>query len=197
MDEEHPEGWTKPKQSFRLKKSIPRKRPVLGASNTTLPTRTVPATTTQPVKRRNSFDNDQENISSGASKKQRLGDIFSPSSSFLGNKSLPPALQRRVSENNDSRGESILISCLLLKTLIYFLFFRFWSVVWLLLLQSWLWSVSRVSPSSGLESQDQAEDSVPCTTGLVTTLVNSGGGEWSDDTTDDTTGDATDMMILL
>ena len=114
MDEEHPEGWTKPKQSFRLKKSIPRKRPVLGSSNTTLPTRTVPATTSQPVKRRNSFDNDQENISSGASKKQRLGDIFSPSSSFLGNKSLPPALQRRVSENNDSRGELTLISCLLL-----------------------------------------------------------------------------------
>jgi len=103
--EENPDvGWTKPKQSFRLKKTAPRGRPVLGSksSNKTL-------VTTQQVKRRNSFDKDETEKTSNiatAAKKQRLDDIFSASSMFMQNKSLtcPSSLQRRVSECNQSTG---------------------------------------------------------------------------------------------
>ena len=110
MEEEPDPGWTKPKQSFRLKKSIPRGRSVLGTSNAN---RTLPVLPSQQVKRKNQSEKDEnesENASfiSANSKRQRLGDIFSPSSMFLQNKSLPAALQRRVSESNqstDSRGE--------------------------------------------------------------------------------------------
>ena len=110
MEEEHPEGWTKPKQSFRLKKSIGRPRPALGSSNSN--NRTLPLVPSQPVKRRNSYDKDdvENRVNGGLAKKQRIRDIFSPSSSFLQNKTLPASLQRRVSESNqscDSRGKTI------------------------------------------------------------------------------------------
>ena len=101
MDEEHPVGWTKPKQSFRLKKTIPRGRPVLGSANSN---RTLPIVPSQSVKRRNSFDKDD--IENNSVKKQRLGDIFSASSNFIQNQTLPcpSALQRRVSESSLSTG---------------------------------------------------------------------------------------------
>ena len=110
MEEEPDPGWTKPKQSFRLKKTIPRGRSVLGTSNAN---RTLPVLPSQQVKRKNQSEKDEnesENASfiSANAKRQRLGEIFSPSSMFLQNKSLPAALQRRVSESNqstDSRGE--------------------------------------------------------------------------------------------
>ena len=103
--EENPDvGWTKPKQSFRLKKTAPRGRPVLG-SKSSIKT----LVTTQQVKRRNSFDKDETEKTSNiatAAKKQRLDDIFSASSMFMQNKSLtcPSSLQRRVSECNQSTG---------------------------------------------------------------------------------------------
>ena len=105
-DSEADNGWTKPKQSFRLKKTIPRGRPALGSSNTN---RTLPILPSQQVKRRNSFDKEEgENHQNAvASKKQRLGDIFSAASNFMQSKTLPGALQRRVSEcsqNSESRG---------------------------------------------------------------------------------------------
>ena len=110
MEEEPDPGWTKPKQSFRLKKTIPRGRSVLGSSNAN---RTLPVLPSHQVKRKNQSEKDEnesENASfiSANAKRQRLGEIFSPSSMFLQNKSLPAALQRRVSESNqstDSRGE--------------------------------------------------------------------------------------------
>ena len=111
MEEEPDPGWTKPKQSFRLKKAIPRGRSVLGNSNAN---RTLPVLPSQQVKRKNLSENDEpENTSNNSAnaKRQRLGDIFSPSSMFLQTKALPAALQRRVSENNqstDSRGETII-----------------------------------------------------------------------------------------
>ena len=112
MEEEPDPGWTKPKQSFRLKKAIPRGRSVLGNSNAN---RTLPVLPSQQVKRKNLSENDEpENTSNNSAnaKRQRLGDIFSPSSMFLQTKALPAALQRRVSENNqstDSRGETIMV----------------------------------------------------------------------------------------
>ena len=103
-------GWTKPKQSFRLKKTISRKRPVLGNSvNRTLPERS------QPVKRKQSYDDGNVSSPSQASiiaaKKQKLGEIFSPSSNFLQSsmsKTLPTnLLQRRLefASSLDPRGE--------------------------------------------------------------------------------------------
>ena len=109
MEEEPDPGWTKPKQSFRLKKTIPRGRAVLGSSNAN---RTLPVLPSQQVKRKNQSERDESenttSINPANAKRQRLGDIFSPSSMFLQNKTLPAALQKRVSENNqstDSRGE--------------------------------------------------------------------------------------------
>ena len=106
MEEEPDPGWTKPKQSFRLKKTIPRGRNILGTSDAN---RTLPVLPSQQVKRKNHSEEDENiPINSANAKRQRLGDIFSPSSMFLQNQSLPAALQRRVSETNqstDSRGE--------------------------------------------------------------------------------------------
>ena len=115
MEEDTDPGWTKPKKSFRLKKTIPRGRPVLGTSSAN---RTLPVVPSQSVKRRNSFEKeDAENLNNTVdgpgAKRQKLGSIFSsssmfsPSSTFLQNKALPSALQRRISESaqsNDSRG---------------------------------------------------------------------------------------------
>ena len=102
-------GWTKPKQSYRLKRTISRKRPVLDQQqqvNRTLPERS------QPVKRKQPCDDGSVNSPSQASilaaKKQKLGEIFSPSSNFLQSRTLPTnLLQRRLEFNSslDPRGE--------------------------------------------------------------------------------------------
>ena len=100
-------GWTKPKQSYRLKKTISRKRPGLDQSvNRILPQRS------QPVKRKQPCDEGSVDSPSQSSifaaKKQKLGEIFSPSSNFLQNRSLPTnLLQRRLEFNSslDPRGE--------------------------------------------------------------------------------------------
>lgn len=108
MAAESEDGWMKPKQSFRLKRTISRKRPELSTADRTLPV------ISQAVKRKNSFDTDSS-VSSPtraevlAAKKQRLGEIFSPSSNFLQSqsKTLPSLLQRRVSEfcSQSTKGE--------------------------------------------------------------------------------------------
>ena len=96
---ENEDGWMKPKQSYRLKKTISRPRPGLGTTN---PNRSLPVIT-PAVKRKNSCDPDVSACSPSradimAAKKQRLGEIFSPSSNFLQSRTLPSLLQRRVSE---------------------------------------------------------------------------------------------------
>jgi len=71
--------WTKPKQSFKLNKSVSRGRP--GAS---LGNRTLPELCSQAIKRRNPFlvDDGGGGGSGDGFKRQKLGDIFSPSSMF-------------------------------------------------------------------------------------------------------------------
>lgn len=102
-------GWMKPKQSYRLKRTISRKRPVLGSVNVN---RSLPVFS-QSVKRKHSEDHDVSVSSPSqasvlAAKKQRLGEIFSPSSNFLqsrtipGPSSLPSLLQRRVTQHSNS-----------------------------------------------------------------------------------------------
>ena len=108
MAEESGDGWMKPKQSFRLKRTVSRKRPELSTAHRSLPV------ISQAVKRKNSFDTDSSVSSPSraevlAAKKQRLGEIFSPSSNFLQSqsKTLPSLLQRRVSEfsSQSTKGE--------------------------------------------------------------------------------------------
>ena len=108
MAEESGDGWMKPKQSFRLKRTVSRKRPELSTAHRSLPV------FSQAVKRKNSFDTDSSVSSPSraevlAAKKQRLGEIFSPSSNFLQSqsKTLPSLLQRRVSEfsSQSTKGE--------------------------------------------------------------------------------------------
>ena len=104
-------GWTKPKQSYRLKRTISRKRPGFDASSSSI-NRTLPERS-QPVKRKQPCDEGRVNSPSSqssifAAKKQKLGEIFSPSSNFLQNRSLPTnLLQRRLEFNSslDPRGE--------------------------------------------------------------------------------------------
>ena len=108
MAEESGDGWMKPKQSFRLKRTVSRKGPELSMAQRSLPV------ISQAVKRKNSFDTDSSVSSPSraevlAAKKQRLGEIFSPSSNFLQSqsKTLPSLLQRRVSEfsSQSTKGE--------------------------------------------------------------------------------------------
>ena len=105
-------GWTKPKQSFRLKRTISRKRPALSNSNN----RTLPLPErSQSVKRKQPHEDGSVDSPSQSSiiaaKKQKLGEIFSPSSNFLQSslsRTLPTnLLQRRLEFNSslDPRGE--------------------------------------------------------------------------------------------
>ena len=98
-DESEEAGWLKPKQSYKLKRTISRKRPA--NSNRSLPV------ISQSTKRKNCEDDD-----SLATKKQRLGQIFSPSSNFLKSRTLPPSLpsllQRRIDQHSQEfKGEEI------------------------------------------------------------------------------------------
>ena len=116
-EKEEISGWTKPKQSFRLKKTVSRKRPGFDhQTNRTLPERS------QAVKRKQPCDESGVDSSSQSSilaaKKQKLGEIFSPSSNFLQSRTLPTnLLQRRLEFNNslDPRGlspsSSYLLAC--------------------------------------------------------------------------------------
>jgi hypothetical protein len=78
-DSEPDSVWTKPKQSFKLKKTLSRGRPGAAVGN-----RTLPDFSSQPVKRRNPFGLDDSGPGGGGdgAKRQKLGDIFSPSSMF-------------------------------------------------------------------------------------------------------------------
>jgi len=77
-DTEPDSVWTKPKQSFKLKKTLSRGRPGAAVGN-----RTLPELSSQPVKRRNPFGLDDSGGGGGdGAKRQKLGDIFSPSSMF-------------------------------------------------------------------------------------------------------------------
>ena len=114
MAEESGDGWMKPKQSFRLKRTVSRKRPELSTAQRSLPV------ISQAVKRKNSCDTDSSVSSPSraevlAAKKQRLGEIFSPSSNFLQSqsKTLPSLLQRRVSEfsSQSTKGEGERENC--------------------------------------------------------------------------------------
>eukprot|EP00092_Neocalanus_flemingeri_P011288 GFUD01012165.1.p1 GENE.GFUD01012165.1~~GFUD01012165.1.p1 ORF type:complete len:545 (-),score=169.58 GFUD01012165.1:260-1894(-) len=82
-DTEPDTGWTKPRQSFKLKKNLSRGRP---GSTSSVGNRTLPNFSTQQVKRRNPFGIDDSDPGSAGdvakAKRQRLGDIFSPASAF-------------------------------------------------------------------------------------------------------------------
>ena len=83
MEDAEPDSvWTKPRQSFKLKKTLSKGRPVGGGSGS-VGNRTLPNFSSQAGKRRNPFSlNDSDSVGGDGSKRQRLGDIFSPASAF-------------------------------------------------------------------------------------------------------------------
>jgi len=93
--------WTKPKQSFKLKKTLSRGRPGTGAGN-----RTLPELCSQSVKRRNPFLAEESPSAGGdgGAKKQKLGDIFSPNSMFRDRK---PSSSILACSNGDSRDSGL------------------------------------------------------------------------------------------
>ena len=97
-------GWTKPKQSFKLKKAVSRGRP--GQSNAA-GNRTLPELCGKAVKRRNPFlsDDFDECVQDGA-KKPKLGDIFSSNSMFSQKKTIISKLGDDFCSAGDSRGIS-------------------------------------------------------------------------------------------
>ena len=104
-DSESDSVWTKPKQSFKLKKTVSRGRPGTGASSGN---RTLPELCSQSIKRRNPFSLDDGGGGDGA-KRQKLGDIFSPSSMFRERNKTDSKFECM---NGDSRG-MFLIECFL------------------------------------------------------------------------------------
>ena len=104
-DSESDSVWTKPKQSFKLKKTVSRGRPGIGAS---VGNRTLPELCSQSIKRRNPFSLDDGGGGGGdGAKRQKLGDIFSPSSMFREKNNTGSKLECM---NGDSRG-MYLIRC--------------------------------------------------------------------------------------
>lgn len=82
-DTEPDSVWTKPRQSFKLKKVLSKGRPAGLGGNGTVGNRTLPNFSTQAGKRRNPFSlNDSDSVLGDGAKRQRLGDIFSPASVF-------------------------------------------------------------------------------------------------------------------
>jgi len=82
-DTEPDSVWTKPRQSFKLKKVLSKGRPAGLGGNGTVGNRTLPNFSTQVGKRRNPFSlNDSDSVLGDGAKRQRLGDIFSPASVF-------------------------------------------------------------------------------------------------------------------
>jgi len=97
-DSESDSVWTKPKQSFKLKKTVSRGRPGTGAS---LGNRTLPELCSQSIKRRNPFSLDDGGGGDGA-KRQKLGDIFSPSSMFRERNKTDSKLECMNGDSRDS-----------------------------------------------------------------------------------------------
>ena len=151
MEEDTDPGWTKPKKSFRLKKTIPRGRPVLGTSSAN---RTLPVVPSQSVKRRNSFEKeDSENLNNTidgpGAKRQKLGSIFSSSSMFsLCRGEYPRALRAMTAEVGSLFSSLSYSDCML----------RFRRAVRLLLLQPRHGARGRPPrpAAARLESQDPA-----------------------------------------
>jgi len=98
-------GWTKPKQSFKLKKAISRGRP--GQSNSA-GNRTLPELCGQAVKRRNPFlsDDFDDCVQDGA-KRPKLGDIFSSNSMFTQKKTIISKLGDDFCSAGDSRDSGL------------------------------------------------------------------------------------------
>ena len=150
MEEDTDPVWTKPKKRLRLKKTIPRGRPVLGTFSTN---RTLPVVPSQSVKRRNSFEKeDSENLNNTidgpGAKRQKLGSIFSSSSMFsLCRGEYPRALRAMTAE----------VGCLFMFSS-FDCMLRFRRAVGLLLLQPrhGAWGRPPRPAAARLEPQEQA-----------------------------------------
>ena len=97
-------GWTKPKQSFKLKKTISRGR----AGSSSIGNKTLPELCTKSVKRRNPFGFDDDNAHidlNNRIKKPKIGDIFSPSSAFLDKKASLTRIGAECFLGDTSRGK--------------------------------------------------------------------------------------------
>ena len=179
-DSEPDSVWTKPKQSFKLKKTLSRGRPGATVGN-----RTLPEFSSQPIKRRNPFGLDDSGPGGGGgdgAKRQKLGDIFSPSSMFRERKTSLSKLGEDCI-TGDSRG----MASSVLNSVMIFFRLRFVRVISRKRVQHFQITTIHVKggdpalhclPNAppGLDSEVQGQVHLPFLPWLDPALVHCGGG---------------------